>query len=197
MTNSQRNRRSFLSTIAILSAGAAFGSTIKQFSSPAINTPTDLKEKWAAFWKQAGGQHFNGLPHPENNSISIKGHKPTYGQAIFFPEENIVALPTWIFWENNRYKPADMIITLFESNESFKKIISLNRYEMDALYHLSKEQPVNDVRLTAFKHSNKTGHNSSALIKTKTNIKKEIGIQDISYFNGQMLVFKDKKFYHI
>ena len=121
MTISQYNRRNFLSSIAILSVGTAFGSTIKHFS-PA-NPANDLQKKWTAFWKKSGGRVYYSLTdlNSANNQKETKGHYYKYGEIIYFPKENILAQPTWIFW-NDRTKPADVVVTLFENNHSFKKL---------------------------------------------------------------------------
>src|SRR5450432_4047012 len=138
MTITQYNRRNFLSSIAILSVGTAFGSTIKHF--PSINEKADLQKKWRAFWKKSDGRIFYsaGDMNGSNNQKETKGHYYKYGEIIYFPKENILAQPTWIFW-NDSTKPADVVITLFENNRAFKKILRFNRYEMDALWRISKE----------------------------------------------------------
>lgn len=190
----QYNRRNFLSSIAILSAGTAFGSTAKHFS-PA-GSANDLQKKWAAFWKLSGGRVY-GLTHLDsvNDQNETKGHYYTYGEIIYFPKENILAQPTWISWKNKSAKPADVVVTLFENNYSFKKMHRFNRYEMDALYHISKEPDAQQLLLASF--NNKTIPGTSAgIIKTKTSIKKNSQIQDISYYKEQLLVFKDKIIHH-
>jgi hypothetical protein len=195
MTIIQYNRRNFLSSIAILSVGTAFGSTIKHF--PSLNGKEDLQKKWIAFWKKSGGRIFYSLTdlNASSHQTETKGHHYTYGEVIYFPQENILAQPTWIFW-NDRTKPADVIITLFENNHSFKKILRFNRYEMDALYRISKEPGTEQLLLASFHNAIPIGCTPGGIITSKTNIKKNSQIQDISYYKGQLLVFKDKIIHH-
>jgi hypothetical protein len=193
MTISQYNRRNFLSSIAILSVGSAFGSPIKHFS--AANPAHDLQKKWTAFWKKSGGRVYRLADLTgSNNTKRTKGHYYKHGEIIYFPKENILAQPTWIFW-NDRTKPADVVVTLFENDLSFNKIVRFNRYEMDALYRLSGEPDSEQLLLASFNNT-KPIAGASTVIKTKTNIKKNSQIQDISYYKEQMLVFKDKIIHH-
>ena len=195
MTISRCNRRNFLSSIAILSIGTTFGSGIKHFS-PA-DAAYDLEKKWRAFWKKSGGQVFHNLTDLDGNNKSkgIKGHRYKYGETIYFPKENILAQPTWIFWKNNLTKPADVIVTLFENNHSFKKILRLNRYEIDACYRLSKE-PDSEQLLLSCANNRKEIAGSSTGIKTKTSIKKNSQIQVITCYKGRLLVYEDKLIHH-
>ena len=66
---------------------------------------------------------------------------------------------------------------------------------MDALYRISKEPDSEQLLLASFNNS-KPIAGASTVIKTKTNIKKNSQIQDISYYKGQLLVFKDKIIHH-
>jgi len=189
----QYNRRNFLSSIAVLSAGTAFGSAIQHFSQ--ARATNDLQTNWAAFWKKLGGRAYNMANLKSSiDRKETKGHYYKYGDFIYFSKENILAQPTWIFW-NQSTKPADVVVTLFKNNHSSDKIISLNRYEMDALYRLSKE-PGSEQLLTASFNNSKPIASSLVIINTKTIIKKNSQIQDITYYKGQALVFEDKIIHH-
>jgi hypothetical protein len=189
------NRRNFLSSIAILSAGTAFSPAIKYFSIAA--TGNDLQKKWTAFWKLSGGRIYNlANLNNSNNGKETKGHHHKCGEIIYFPQENILAQPTWIFWKNDLTKPADVIITLFENNFSFKRILCFNRYEMDALYLISKEPDSKQLLLADFNNKKPVTSASTGIIKIKTDIKKNSQIQDISYYKGQLLIFEDKIIHH-
>jgi hypothetical protein len=195
MTISHYNRRNFLSSMAILSIGTSFGPGIKHFSPS--DPSNDLEKRWKAFWKKSGGQVFHSLTDLNSNSNNkgIKGHRYKYGEIIYFPKENILAQPTWIFWKNNLTKPADVIVTLFENNYSFKKISCLNRYEMDACYRLSKEPDSEELLLSSVS-DRKTIAGSSTGIKTKTSIKKNSQIQIITSYRGRLLIYEDKLIHH-
>lgn len=196
MTLSQHSRRNFLSTIAILSAGTAFGSTIKQL--PSACEEEDLQKKWDDFWKKSGAQKLNvGRDlEPHNNLCDTKGHLYKNGEAIYFSKENIIAQPTWIFWQNNTLKPADAVITLFENNSSLKKIGRLNRFEINALYKISK-QYYDDKLLQAHCNNLKsTPGGQVAFIKNKTSVTKKSQMQQVSYYKEQALVLHKKFIYH-
>jgi len=194
MTISQYNRRNFLSSLAILSVGTAFGSKLNHFT-PAI-AANDLQKKWRAFWKKSGGSVFYSLADLNSlyNQKRTKGHRYKYGEIIYFAKENILAQPTWIFWSNDN-KPADVVVTLFENNHSFKKIIRLNRYEMDALYRLAEGPNPEQLPVASF-NNDISIENASMVIKTNPNIKKISQIQDISYYKERGLVFHKKFIYH-
>jgi hypothetical protein len=84
---------------------------------------------------------------------------------------------------------------LFENNYSFKKILRFNRYEMDAIYRLSKE-PDSEQLLLSSMNNRKEIAGSSAIIKTKTRIKKNSQIQVITCYNGRLLVYEDQLIHH-
>ncbi|MEO8762960.1 MAG: hypothetical protein ABI416_01675 [Ginsengibacter sp.] len=186
----QYNRRNFLTSAAILSVGSAFGSGLKHFSTN--NAGNDLQKDWSKFWKRSGGRIYQSLTNfnSANNRKDTKGHSYKYGEIIYFPKENILAQPTWVFW-NDGTRCADVIVTLFENNHAHNPIIRFNRYEMDSLYRLSKEPGSEELLLAFCNNSKRMAGNSAGIVKTKTNIKKNSGIQDISYYKEQQLIFKN------
>jgi hypothetical protein len=195
MITSPYNRRNFLSSLAILSAGTAFGSSLKHFS--AATSANDLQKEWTKFWKKSGGRVYYSLTGQDggSNNKDTKGHSYKYGEMIYFPKENFLAQPTWIFW-NGRTKAADVVITLFENNHLCTPVIRYNRYEMDALYRLSKE-PGSEGLLSASLNNGKRNKGASAgVITTTTRIKKNLHTQDISYYKEQLLIFKGKIILH-
>jgi hypothetical protein len=196
MTTGQFNRRNFLGSLAILSVGTTFGSATKYFAVPDPTTTDGLQKKWKAFWIKSGGCIEN-IAHGDfvNNRKVTKGHFYKNGETIYFQKENIYALPTWIYW-GNRAKPADVIITFFEKGHSLKKIASLNRYEMEALYRLSKEPGSEELLSASINKCKLIPGASTGKIISKVNIKKNSKIQDISYYKGQLLVFEDKLIHH-
>jgi hypothetical protein len=196
MTKSQHNRRNFLSSIAILSAGTALGSAIQPFQS--TTKEEELDKKWASYWKKAGGQIFStNLDLKQDEwKIDTKGHLYDLGEMIYFSKENIFAQATWIYWGNDQASPADMIITLFENKDGFKKITRLNRYELDALYKLSNEF-TNDALLLLHHNNMKTvDDNRTCFVQNKTTIQKKFNTQQVSYYKEQALVFHKKFIYN-
>jgi len=196
MTKSQHNRRNFLSSLGILSAGTALGSAIQPFK--LTIKEEGLDKKWTAFWKKAGGQILDtDLDlNQEHYKIETKGHFYDLGEMIFFSKENIFAQATWIYWGNDQINPADIVITLFENNAGFKKITRLNRFELDALYKLSNEF-INDSLLLLQHNKLKTAEeNRNCYIQNKTTISKNLHTQQVSYYKEQALVFHKKFIYH-
>jgi hypothetical protein len=190
MTKSQHNRRNFLSSIAILSAGTALGLAIQPFKSSIKKDGLDIK--WISFWKKAGGVVSQKEIDVKQDlyNLDTKGHFYNLGEMIYFPKENIFAQATWIYWGNDQTNPADVVITLFENMEGFKKITRLNQFELDALYKLSNEFS-NDALLLL--HHNKTvEENRTCFIQSKTIINKKLNIQQVSYYKKQALVFHKK-----
>jgi hypothetical protein len=197
MTTGQFNRRNFLGSLAILSVGTTFGSATKYFTLPDSTTLDGLQKKWEAFWTKSRGCISQNITHPDfiNSRKVTKGHFYKNGETIYFPKENIYALPTWIYW-SNRTRPADVIITFFEESPSLKKITSLNRYEIEALYRLSKEPGSEEILSSTFNKCELVPDASTGKIISKVTIKNNSKIQDISYYKGQLLVFEDKIIHH-
>ncbi len=186
----QNSRRNFLNSMILLSAGATLKPTFQKLP---VETNGDLENKWKYFWQKSGGEKLNTFFDLEGRTglAYTKGHLYKKGQSISFPRENIIAQPMWIFWKTNLSSPADVVITLFESN-SLEKISTLNRYELDALHKMSKDY-YNDPLLTAYCNNLKPLGSSVSLLVNKISVKKNSHIQQISYYKNQLLV-SDKKF---
>ncbi|CAN5428189.1 hypothetical protein BH11BAC5_BH11BAC5_08720 [soil metagenome] len=198
MTKNQHNRRNFLSCIAILSAGTAMGSTVNTFIT--ANKKEEAPDKnWERFWKKTGGRIFNGKIELEKQPFvnNTSGHHYQNGQAIFFAKENLLAQPTWIYWGDDRTTPKDVVITLFENSETQKKITRLNRFEIDAVYRLSKEHAADQLLLTHHNASKPLAGNISTFIQNKTLINRHSNTQHLSYFKEQSLVFHKKIIYNV
>jgi len=196
MTKSQHNRRNFLSSLAILSAGTALGSAVQSFN-PSIKEER-LDKKWTSSWKKAGGKIFNsGIDlKQEQWKIDTKGHFCHLGEVIYFSKENIFAQATWIYWGNDQTNPADVVITLFENKEGFKKITRLNRFELDALHKLSNEFSYDALLLLQHNKTNTGEDNRTCYIQNKTIISKKLQTQQVSYYKERALVFHKKFIYN-
>jgi len=192
----QNSRRNFLSSMALFSAGIALKPAIKNLPD-IVTCDDDLQKKWQSFWKIYGGEKYNALAdlQKQSNLPDTKGHCYRNGDAIFFPKENIIALPVWIYWENNTLHPVDVVITLIEKN-SLKKIGRMNRFETDALYKTSKKF-YEDNLLTAFCNNLKPGApDQFSLLKNKISIAKDSYRQQVSYYKERSLIFHKKFIYH-
>src|SRR5664279_1864383 len=171
----ENSRRNFLSSMAMLSAAVVFKPITKNL--PALQEEDDLQKKWKIFCEKAGGQNsytFNDSKL-QPGFLSTNGHAYLNGQAIYFPRENIYALPTWVYWKTNTFKPADVIITLFDGT-STKKISRLNRFEMDALYKVSKDNAVDDLLTAHCNGQKQEALIGSSIMKSKTTFTKNARI---------------------
>ncbi|MEO6684213.1 MAG: hypothetical protein ABIN48_15420 [Ginsengibacter sp.] len=180
-------RRTFLSTMAIFSAGAAFGSL------PAIifseKETANLEKEWETFYKLLQGIP-QGIPQNEelNQSyLQCKGHSYKQGKAIYFDKEGLLAIPTWIFWENQQQKPSDVYITFYIKMEnSLEKVATYNRYELNAIY--KTQEKMNGLNFIRNKTSEK--------FTVKTLIKNRSNNQHIRYTKEKEVVFEDNIIYN-
>jgi len=192
--NIQTSRRNFLSSIAILSAGTAIaGSPVKIFSSN--NEVADLRNKWKSFLKIAGAKEYDGFAdlNQSENIPLIKGHLHEQGKLVFFEKENLLAQPTWIYWQNNKYKPADIIINVFENKYPYKKLRALNRFELEALLQFSKKTEEENL-LLALCTQKGIGHKTHAIVITK--IQKKSPTQEIAFYKNGTLLRNEKLIYN-
>lgn len=142
MINSQSSRRNFLGSLAILSAGSAFGSLTRLV--PETPSP-DLLREWKQFCRQNGGQ-LSSLVLPDITTFApCKGHWYETGEIIAFPQHNLLAQPTWVYWSEEKTKPADVIITLYKNDAAKTKLARLNRFEWEALQSLPADSEPQDV----------------------------------------------------
>jgi hypothetical protein len=173
--------------MVILSAGAAFRPVHGMFSSG--RQQKDLQKEWAAFCKLSGGTLYNTFIKSDAYDIDekSKGHQYKTGQAIFFSKENIVAIPKWVFW-NNDSKPADMyVIFLEEKDGKLEKAITYNRFEMEAIYK-------------TYEHLNELSfikNNTPEKITVKTLIGRRKLKQEIGYFREKEILFTNNFIYNI
>ncbi|MEO8412070.1 MAG: hypothetical protein ABI472_00355 [Ginsengibacter sp.] len=191
----QNSRRNFLSSMAILSAAVVCKPVIKNLAS--VKEEDDLRKKWRSFWEKSGGQkcHTSLNLQAQDNFSGTCGHSYRNGETIYFPRENIVAHPTWIYWETHISKPADAVITLIDGT-SLKKISRLNRFEMDALYKVSKDNPKDNL-LTAHCNSQKQVANiSEPIMESKTIFTENKQILQLSYRKMNVFITNKKYIYH-
>lgn len=163
MKISHPSRRSFLSSLAILSAGTALGSVSNFFK----DNDEGLKHQWKQFCFKSGAQPYTYFtPGPEQFIQPCKGHFHTTGQPVSFSNSKLVAIPIWVSWGKEKSQPDDLIIT-FCDKESMQKIGSINRFELTALLTdaASKSDQLRLIRDITRKHSD-TGIRSVNHIKT-------------------------------
>lgn len=131
------SRRSFLSSLALLSAGTVFSSATG-FITTTGNRNTELQELWKSFLENQGGKIIaaDKMLSQEALPAACKGHTIKAGDHILFEKEGLVAVPCWIYWNNNRHTPSDLIVTFFNAGSNPQKIKRINRFELEALNHL-------------------------------------------------------------
>ena len=195
MQTSENSRRNFISNIAFLSAGIMIKPAINHL--PLVTGQEDVRRNWESFWKKSGGQKtYNIIDFEKNASLTTtKGHVYKKSDIIYFPKEKIFAQPTWIYWNNDKTKPVDVVISLYEK-DSLKKIARLNRFETDALYKVSKDY-CGDNLLEAYCNSiTPSIVNAMTVLKSKTSVNKNSQQYQVSYYKNQSLVLDKKFIYH-
>ena len=195
MTTSQHNRRNFLSSLAILSVGSSFANPLNHLID--TTAENDLMEKWKTFYSKAGGTvtGFTGNLNRTSDHPVTPGHQHIVGKTIFFEKDNLLATPTWIFWNNDQTKPADVIIGIFQNDDSPNKITRLNRFDVEALFKLSKEHSQDQLLLALCNNTKPARERAGAIVKNKTIIYKNSQHQQVSFYKDESLVFQ-KKFIH-
>lgn len=192
--NIQTSRRHFLSSIAILSAASTIaGSPVRVFSKN--DEEESLMQKWKSFLKISGAKEQDDLPDlNEREPIPlIKGHYHKQGRLVFFQKENMLAQPTWIYWQKNHYKPTDVIINVFENKFPYKKLRALNRFELDALLNFSKKVEEENL-LLALCTQKYSGDKTHAIVITK--IQTKLPDQEIAFFKKGILIRNEKLIYN-
>lgn len=192
--NTQTTRRNFLSSIAILSAATAIaGSPVKIF--PINSEDVSLVHKWKSFLKITGAKEYDGFADlNQSESIPlIKGHSIMQGKLVFFQKENLLAQPTWIYWQNNQYKPADVIINIFENKSPYKKLRALNRFELEALLQFSKKTEEENLLLALCTQKDSRNKTHAVVI---TKIQKKSPAQEIVFFKNGTLLRNEKLIYN-
>jgi hypothetical protein len=192
----QNSRRNFLSSMAILSAAAAFTPVFQKLLLP-VSSYDDLQNKWNSFCQKCGCEKLNSFDDLGNQFelYAMPGHFYKKGETVYFPRENIIARPTWIYWQNHPSKPADVLIDVIEKN-SLKKIACLNRFEVDALYRVSKEFH-NDNLFEAYCNNLLASPiEDIPFLKNKLVVAENSLVQQISYYKNHELVFQKKFIYY-
>ena len=195
MNQSQTSRRSFLGSLAILSAGAAFGAGTPFFSAA---PGADLQQQWKQFCRQHGGHEANEtLPKGANALVPSKGHFFQHDAVIFFPEHNLLAQPTWVYWREEKTRPADVIITFYHNDETKSKLCRLNRFELEALQALPAEDDQKD-GLALLKETEKGRASSKQVpLLLKTTVRKGQQVHIVTKISGKESLLQKKLIYHV
>jgi hypothetical protein len=188
-TNSRRN---FLSTLAILGSGTVLaGSPLNVWAKN--SSASSLEANWALLVKNYGATGFLKLAA----SVSQQVLQPVMGQLnkacdiVHFGKENLLAQPTWIYWANNGNQPSDVVITFYEASHPYKKLQSINRFELQALVQM----PIDKNPLPAICKKGVAAAKNRLQVKTKIGRKK--AVQDVQLFENKNIVFNQQFFYNI
>jgi hypothetical protein len=182
MSLTQNSRRKFLTSAAILAAGCAFGAPVRLFSSSPF--AAGLKECWHLFWRLQGGEWFRQslMLNDKAETGIAKGHRFYTGEAVYFRNENLIALPLWICWQGGEAGPDDVCINFFTKGHEPKKRFSINRFELEGLHQLAIEKKRTDlVSLLNDDRKNRDRNNGQT---TKLVIKTQIRSNDVVRINS-------------
>lgn len=136
MKKSSTSRRIFLGNIALLSAGTAFGGVTTLLSGPPA--AADPEKEWKRFCRQHGARPAGQLLPGEHPAlVPGKGHFHETGDPVCFPAHGLLAQPTWVYWNEQKTKAADVILTFYPTADT--KCFRLNRFELEALAQLNTE----------------------------------------------------------
>ena len=195
--NNINSRRSFLSSLAILSAGTVFaGSPIKLLSTKEDNI--EVEKIWDAYVKKAGASVFLNLTavNLPVNHTEVKGHTNKKGTILNFSKENLLAQPTWIYWGRDTSKPNDVIINVYENKHPFKRLAALNKYQLNALLNFTNKT-TNDNLLLAICVQNNHQNKLEPRLIINTSIKKSKQIQDICLYKNETVILREKLFLNV
>ncbi len=131
-----KSRRNFISNLGISAAVLTLVSVPEIVS--CIDPETNLETMWKRFVRlNEGRRNFIDSQIDERLlPVMCKGHFPRLGNQILF-SENILAQPILIYWGSQRKAANDMMITFFNKNDQ-SKIATINKYELEVLFELSK-----------------------------------------------------------
>lgn len=198
MNQPLNSRRNFLGTLAILTSGTVVaGSPLSLFDNGATGDTT-VEKSWSEFIKNNGASGFLNitgitLPH---GLTAINGFVNRAGDIVSFEKENMLALPTWIYWDNNRNTPDDVVVSFFENSYPYKKIKSINRFELKALVKLGNTNgDANLLQAICTKPHRADAAGTKLVLQTR--IAKRKQIQDISLYSNNNIVLKEQLFYNI
>lgn len=188
-TNSRRN---FLSTLAILGSGTVLaGSPLNVWGKN--SKAASLEDTWALLVNNYGASGFVNLAGSVTPQVlqPVTGQLNKAGDVVSFDKEQLLAQPTWIFWGDNHSEPNDVVVTFYENSYPYKKIQSINGFELQALVQMPSDKDP----LLALRNRAMAGDKDGLVVKTR--ITKEKAVQEVQLFANKNIVFKQQFFYNI
>ena len=192
MKHTGNSRRNFLGIMALLTSGTVLaGSPLVLLEED--GQKEDLKKSWEKLLQQYNATGFltigdiqlPQMPEP------LKGQTHTTGPIISFEQEGILAQPTWVHWKNND-KPRDLLISFFENNAAYKKIVTINRYELEAMLKLSTTANSESLLTAICKNCKAQKNGMKNGLQVKTSIKKNKGVQQAILYKHNNIVLENQ-----
>lgn len=180
MNLNNNSRRSFLANAAILTAGFAIASPAQLLANTAITE--NSKQSWTSFCQMQQGIRWQQNIQLKDDAVArlAKGQVYGIGEIVHFEEADLIARPLWIYWGEKKAIPDDVIITFFSNKETPEKLFRLNRFELEGLLELAKQQDRTDfVAFLKEDHQNRlaTNNNSASKLVVKTHVKNKRTVQ--------------------
>lgn len=187
------SRRHFLGMMAVLTSGTVLAGSPTVLFNSKTNDGEQLRNQWKKLLAQQDASSYLNLLGTTftDTAIPAAGHTHKAGAMVCFEKENLLAKPTWVHWGNNS-DPDDVLISLYENRHPYKKLKTLNRYELDALVALAVNNQ--DVSLTSICVKTKEAPRS---IVSTTRISRSKKLQDINLYNHQQLILSEQLFYNV
>ena len=163
MNTLQASRRGFLSNLAILTAGVAIGGNTSAFLTIEHNDAPSLESIWKSFCKSRLATPFSGAIENRKEIDACKGHEHREGNVMYFPGDELIAQPIWIYWAANTQRPSDVIINFYQSGG---KTNSINQYELRSLSEATTFSGHSRAGSLSFFLESKNQKTSSLAVKT-------------------------------
>jgi hypothetical protein len=183
--------------MAVLSVGAALAPVTNLFA--AQSRRTDLKQLWNIFCRKNGGHACDEPIDRELPPIAVcQGHFYQAGKPVYFPEENLLAQPMWIYWNEAMRSPDDIVISFFENGEDKKKLFSLNCFELETINSLKYDEiHHNSLRiLKEYRRAGNTGQKQAGGLSMKTRITRQKAQTAVTLMQ-ENIILKDNIIHHI
>jgi len=195
MNHNQNSRRSFIASMAILSAGAALQPPTSLLPGSGKN---DLKQQWKSFCK--GNNGMPGLAQPVNPSMipPCVGHFHKLGEVVYFAREDVLAQPTWVYWGKQKRIPDDLVVSFYKNDEDKSKFFRINRFELEGLNALRKENnslsTLNVLKEMA--HTPPEIKNNKILLRVTTVVDRKQHAKSVAILSKYQIAFQNQLIYN-
>jgi hypothetical protein len=194
MNHSAKSRRNFLGIMGILTSGTVIAGSPLCLLEEKETVNESLQRDWTAFVENNKATRFFNLTgiDLQTKLVPIDGQQNKAGDIMHLSKENILVLPTWIHW-NNSVKAKDVVISFFENSYPYKKIKSINRFELTAINKLSTENTdTNILQTLCIKNTQATSPKSGISAR----INKSRRLQNVTLYCNHRIILKENLFYN-